>query len=430
MAEEIGLRVKVSTVGDKGAMDRLKGNISKSVSDGAAKANIKLPGFLGGLQSGIERTTGMLGRSRSMASSVPGGAGRAGGMGIGSLAGLTIIGAGILKGVQAMVDRLAKASPMLRSIMRQMDVGVNMVLRPLGDSLARLLRPISRWLMEYGMRNAELADMQEMALRDMGLEGTVLDVVMFITNLANVLGIIPQSIIQWNVWWMSELYNVAAGAVGSLGNWLGGVATWFRDAINGAGAAIDEALGGIPSWLWGEITRAFDGAWDTLSGFGSWLWSGLKGTITFQALSGLGSWVKEQFKNAFSTINSALGGIPYEAYKVFHNAIAAIPNGIRNIELPLVGKPFTFIPEVAYLAAGGITNGPTIAMIGEGRGGTQREVVSPLNELPRLLGLDQRRGFDVPKIEVHIQGNVYGVRDLEAAIEEGVNKYIHRVRPY
>lgn len=116
---------------------------------------------------------------------------------------------------------------------------------------------------------------------------------------------------------------------------------------------------------WGAITGWIKNQWDTavrnvysavlkIGSFFSGMWDGITAGLR-SALNG-----------AIGLINSAIGGINY---------LISGANRIPGVSIP-------FVPYIPYLAHGGVTTGPTLAMIGEG---SEQEAVLPLSKLQGML---------------------------------------------
>jgi hypothetical protein len=122
----------------------------------------------------------------------------------------------------------------------------------------------------------------------------------------------------------------------------------------------------ISTWITGTVIPAFvsmkDGvvnAFTTVSGVITGVWEGIKNSVK-------------------GGINSTLGFI-----NGFIRKINSISISIPSVDIPGVGKMgggtigFPKIPEIPYLAGGGVTTGATLAMIGDNPSG--REAVIPLD---------------------------------------------------
>ncbi|WP_066316976.1 hypothetical protein [Bacillus sp. FJAT-29814] len=126
-----------------------------------------------------------------------------------------------------------------------------------------------------------------------------------------------------------------------------------------------ESIGKVGSTIWGAIKSAFNGAVEWFAR-----------TIITPVVNRF-----EDIKNAFSKgIGNGFKEIVNSAITGFNKIIRAF-NETKNA-IPLGGK-IPNIPEIPKLAKGGITNGPTLALIGDNPGG--QEVVSPLDKLQDLI---------------------------------------------
>jgi hypothetical protein len=143
---------------------------------------------------------------------------------------------------------------------------------------------------------------------------------------------------------------------------------------------------------WNEIKTTASKVWDeiktTIKNKANEAWDNFKAPFV-----GVYKWFKEnvtdKIKSALSSIKDAVTGSFTEGFKkVFNNAIKPINatisaiNKLKNSKL----SPFKGIPDIGTipaLAKGGITNGPTLALIGDNPGG--QEVVSPLDKLQGIV---------------------------------------------
>lgn len=403
------------------------------------KVQGKMKGLQGSYSSAV-RAPGLQQFQQQPSQARGGGSGGLGGMlgtgGVGKLAGLTIIAQGALQVLQKMYAVLAEASPYLASVSQQFKTATDIYLRPMGDAIARILQPSSEEWLELSEARSELfAQMEEdygpvavilatlaTALGDAwtavlefqwGMLNALSSIVMWpIDKLGDMLGVdLPGSLDEL----LEKLFGITGGFDGikkavmeDLPNKLGeawdGMAKWFESGI----AEIGDAIGGFGTWLWNSITQGIGNIAEAVSGFGSWIWSGITGALggAWSILTGFGTWL-------FDSIKSALGNVGGLAYKALHNAIASMLNGIAEIELPLVGKPFKgLIGTIPMMAAGGIVTQPTLAMIGE----AGPEAVVPLNKSGQF---DTGPGMNVT---IQVNAPIYGVQDLERTIRDMMSR--------
>jgi hypothetical protein len=123
--------------------------------------------------------------------------------------------------------------------------------------------------------------------------------------------------------------------------------------------------------LWALVLKGAKGALEKLKS----IWSGIKDWFILNVITPIADEM-ENIKEAFSKgIGEGFKYIINQAIKGFNEALNVF-NDLKN-NTPFADK----IPDLKlpYLAKGGITNGPTLAMVGDNVGG--REVISPLDQL-------------------------------------------------
>lgn len=142
-----------------------------------------------------------------------------------------------------------------------------------------------------------------------------------------------------------------------------------RDAIVGAWNSVKT---GVKSAVDASLSWIRD-KWNSAVSF----FSGIPGKIAAGA-KGMWNFVTDGLKGALnSAIDLVNGAIFFINDKLISNA-----NRIPGVNIP-------FIPYVPFLAEGGITTGPTMAMIGEGR---EQEAVLPLSKLQGLIDMTKGSG--------------------------------------
>ncbi len=138
-------------------------------------------------------------------------------------------------------------------------------------------------------------------------------------------------------WLVKNVFNpIGRFFTSTIPGWVGAGVGWIQDKWNG----MIGWFAGIP----GRLARAGSGMWEFITG-------GLTGALN----------------TAISIINDGIFFI--------NDNLIANANRIPGVDIP-------WIPYIPYLAEGGITTGPTLAMIGEGR---EQEAVLPLSKLQGLL---------------------------------------------
>ena len=361
--------------------------------------------------------------------------GAAGGAASGAMMGVGLVAlAGAVKmGMDKIADFARKiwqitieAAPQLKGTLQWIYDMLALSLYPIGQAMATALIPIaesltkltSDILVKFGDVNIE--DTEELA--NYFAETFKAYVDFFINDVLP--AVVPAMI--------SVLTALVAGTAKVLHDYGGQFVSAIGDGLEEAGFTMERLGNMIWEWVrpyfdrmaniltnkmieWaaavvpGEIKRIMGGLWgiiaEMLPGLGGELWSRIIG-----ALSNIGSWLEGIGPWIARTIMAYLGNFPYEVYKSFHNILAAIPKAIRNIELPLIGKPFTFIPDVPYLAGGGVITQPTLAMLGE----KGAEAVVPLK--------GGGQGMPAPTVINNFYAPIYGVDDLEKAFKDIMNR--------
>lgn len=195
------------------------------------------------------------------------------------------------------------------------------------------------------------------------------------------------------VTWISQnIFTPFASFVGDVLRNVGAVFTWLHaNVVMPVGAAIGtavNAVGSVFSWLWNNaIMPAVNGIGQAVQ----WVYNSVISPV-FNAISG----AVDMVGNAFRTVFGAIGGFISNA---FNGAVSAVRGPINSIIglvngairaingisvtipawVPMVGGQ-TFgvsLPQVPYLATGGVTMGPMLAVIGDNPGG--QEMVQPLS---------------------------------------------------
>lgn len=189
-------------------------------------------------------------------------------------------------------------------------------------------------------------------------------------------------------WWNSFISTIAG--------WYDAVAAVFTAIGTGIVTVITVYLDMVyAAWVaWGAaIIAAFDTCVAGIQTAIGFFTDALVSIIDFLTNVFMGNWeaawtsVVQTFSNIFSGIQAAASA-PINAVIALINSLIASINSI-SFDIPdfvpgLGGKHFSFnVPSVPALAEGGITNGPTLAMIGEG---AEQEAVIPLSKLRGLLG--------------------------------------------
>jgi hypothetical protein len=153
-----------------------------------------------------------------------------------------------------------------------------------------------------------------------------------------VIGIAVLIVAKWDeiVYWTGQLGNALNNIFGAIGQAFEDLGTWIGD-------------------VWDNITGVFGDAVDAIGDAGKKMW--------------------EPVKDGFGSAIDGVKGI-WNAFVRFWNGIQI---SVPSVDIPLVGRVGGFtigLPDLPYLAEGGIVTQPTLAVIGE-RG---PEAVVPLDK--------------------------------------------------
>lgn len=172
---------------------------------------------------------------------------------------------------------------------------------------------------------------------------------------------------------------------GGISSFVGGIwnsiSTVVSTSINNVKTAISGVLDSIKkTWekMWNGLKDFVKNTWNTIISFFS------KGGKIFDGVVGA---IGDIFKSICNAIIGGINKVIAAPLKVISDALKTI----HNIDLPLIGKPFTIvpngfnIPQVPKLAQGGYVkpNQPQLAMIGDNR--HQGEVVAPEDKMIDMI---------------------------------------------
>lgn len=154
-----------------------------------------------------------------------------------------------------------------------------------------------------------------------------------------------------------------------------GIADFGMAIWNGLSSTIGGAMGAV----WGVIS----GTWSGIVGFLRPLWEGLSAGArgVAEALVAAFSWASGPLRAIWDGITGIFKG----AFNVMIGIVNTLIRGINNIRIQVPdwvpgigGKGWGGfnLPQIPYLAKGGLVDSPTLAMVGEGK---HAEVVLPLN---------------------------------------------------
>jgi len=389
--------------------------------------------FKGGMEGAVGAFTGAreggAGIMKSMGAGAKGG--MSGAMGAaGGPAGIIVmaiqkIGEVIQEGVEIMKkiwEFMVQSSPQLRATIKLIMRGLMLFMRPFGDLIAIVMRPMARWLIRLNsaaMKAGKAAGkpgspeylQAYMKSWKEGFMGGVIENVMkplftvikellppFIETLVPILVVlvaaITPAIISGIVMSIGQIFadfgNWMAGGLFNIGYnillGIGKAVLALGGAISSTIDAFGSAMGSTWDWIWGGIVDAFTGLWDTIKRIPEFFWNMLTGAFggLWEKISGFGKWLWDTITGAFTGALKGIGG------------------GIQSAK------------DWLGLAEGGIVTGPTHALIGE----HGPEAVIPLSK----GGL----GGTSVTLNWNQSGAIYGVDDLEKTVQHALDQYFRK----
>lgn len=208
--------------------------------------------------------------------------------------------------------------------------------------------------------------------------------------------IVAVSMAIWNtiVQWFTTIYNSIAETLTSIWNTI--VSIW---------ESIRQSVSDVVSGIWQSIVSGFTSAKDGAIG----IFEEMKASV-LSVFDGVWESVKSIINNGISLINGFIGGV---------NNVVDKANSVAGVHISHVGT-------IPALANGGITNGPTLAMIGEGK---EQEAVMPLSKLKNLINTGSIDGKGNSKnsqvsVQVIIQGNVIGNEEFADSMGQHIAKKV------
>lgn len=330
---------------------------------------------------------------------------------------------------------------------------LNLILTPLIESLTWLingvlsaLTPVLEWIANF------IGTVFNVAIQS--IQGIIEGVATAFTNAWNGIKAIWEPVANF----FSGIWDGIKNAFSAVGSWFSNIFTnaWngikkvFQPVANffsGIWNGIKSAFSNVASWFSSIFTNAWNGiknAFSAVGGFFSGIWNGIKNTFSKVSdwFGGVFSKAWQAVKNVFSTGGKIFDGIKDGILNGLKAVINAIIGGINKvIALPFNGinwalekikginilglKPFDWIqtigvPQIPYLAKGGVVEDKTTAVVGE----QGAEAIVPLENntgwikrVAEQLESNKPKKQESIKLELHLNIEKF-VNSREEDIEE------------
>ncbi|WP_432063343.1 phage tail tape measure protein [Streptomyces sp. S1] len=302
----------------------------------------------------------------------------------------------------------ALADSMAASPAQQMDAAMRTLQMTLGEAFLPVLKSVSAFFAEHKDTIKELIPIVLVLIVTLGLMAAAIWIVN-IAMMANPIGLIVAAIValiaivvilvmKWDEVKKALLEYWEQIKADAIRIW-DGITRFFSDAWQ---RVKDDTIR-----RWNEVTGFLGDAWqwveDLFSDGVQWvtdLWASwdIMGAIK-RAWGTSTTWLSDQWNRIVNSVTDAVDrigrvlgniwdGMTNGLKAALNGAIYMINQGIQALNWlvqganAIPGVSIPYIPYIPYLAEGGITTGPTLAMIGEGR---EQEAVLPLSKLDALL---------------------------------------------
>lgn len=347
MTEVFGMQVNLKLNVEN--LKQVTDNVKKSLGNIPAKIKEQTSGITSGIQTGI------------FGESMTGGSGSLLGKMVGKLALISGVLFVIKQGVMTIVGSLAKSSPYLAGILKIFERSFMIFLRPFGDFLATLLRPLAMWLLKASIKwlNFTRTPVGKETTKTL-TEGLMFGGPQGIGIMA---GIDLIKNIDWDSVWqqikgfkkgitegvknfgdtfkrgwenftknLSEILSgikdkissVWSGFVDWLKNRLPEIAGQFRENMINGLMTIISTIRRFPGWLWNLLVETLRNSIGILTTIGSWLWTTITGFMRdpLGTLKNLGSWLWDTITGALNNIGTWLSGIGTWLWNTITGAIS------------------------------------------------------------------------------------------------------------
>ncbi|MEU6944299.1 phage tail tape measure protein [Streptomyces sp. NPDC046316] len=316
------------------------------------------------------------------------------------------------------MDQAAGASKKLTDSMeaspaQQMDAAMRTLQMTLGEAFLPILKNVSHFFVEHKDTIKELLPIVLILITTLGLMAAAIWIVN-IAMMANPIGLIVAAIIaliaivvilvmKWD-WVKAQLLAYWEMIKDNVEYVWGAISDFFSDVWDDIEGFFREGIQYVKDlWARWDVMGMLRRAWGGTTRFFSDLWQKVVDTVN-TSIARIKGFFKGMWDGVVSGLKFALNGAIWMLNKGIE-AINVLIGGANRIP----GVNIGFIPYMPYLAEGGITTGPTVAMIGEGR---EQEAVLPLSKLEALIntpgGMPAPSTGKVQPVQVFITPSVNG----------------------
>ncbi|MFE7947419.1 phage tail tape measure protein [Streptomyces sp. NPDC057426] len=291
------------------------------------------------------------------------------------------------------MDTAAGASKKLTDSMQaspaqQMDAALRTLQMTLGEALLPVVKEVSHFITEHKDTIKELIPIVLIVITTLGLMAAAIWIVN-IAMMANPIGLIVAAIIaliaivvilvmKWD-WVKAQLLAYWEMIKDNVEYVWGAISDFFSDVWEDIEGFFREGIQYVKDlWARWDVMGMLRRAWGGTTRFFSDLWQKVVDTVN-TSIARIKGFFGGMWDGVVSGLKFALNG----AIWMLNQGIGAI-NVLIGGANRIPGVNISYIPYMPYLAEGGITTGPTVAMIGEGR---EQEAVLPLSKLEQMINM-------------------------------------------
>ncbi len=303
----------------------------------------------------------------------------------------------------AIRDAISKNIPQVENLDEKIQIAASML-----ENGFEAAKPIIEWIGTEGIPKAIeiMVEMHEKAK----------DVYNFIKSNWNVIGPIVMGVVASMAVYKGAMLTAtvvtkgialaqlaAAGAAKAFGLAMAFVTSPIGIVVLAIGAAIAIGMLLYKNWDW--IKSKAGPIWEGIK-------NGIKGPVN--GIIGYANAVITAYEKMLNGVGKIIGKIPSISIPEWVPGL-----GGKTFSIPKI--PEVTLPKIPMLEKGGITTGPTLSMIGEGK---EQEAILPLSRLESLLGIPPRDGGDTIHYSPQfiIQGNA-DKKVIEEAEKESFKRF-------
>lgn len=223
-----------------------------------------------------------------------------------------------------------------------------------------------------------------------------------ISNVCTTLGNFIKATWEGTKAFLSTCWNLISSLASSVWNTIKTTISNVWNSIKSTTSSIWNSIKSVVSGVWNGISSLASSVFNTIKSVISTAWNGVS-SVTSSVLNGVKSTVSSVFNGIKTSVSNIMASIT-SAVRNAWNTVKGIFSAVLkpNIKIPKIGISGNFslnplsVPKfsISWFSKGAIFKRPTV-LGGMGVGdahngiGSNAEAILPINQLPKLLGLDK-----------------------------------------